>query len=135
DVRCDRKKGPGPGCEPNAGQHEDRKRKPEELKPFEWNEIAQCGIATLKDAEHPEIDEPEKLRAGRILKGTRSQFGAKRGGKEHKWSQELELKKSTHEINHTSKTLACLNGSPAHGARSSRDQIDKDQSITASYSA
>jgi hypothetical protein len=38
-------------------------------------------VASLKDAEHPEIDEPEKFRSWSILKGTRGQFGAKRGGK------------------------------------------------------
>jgi hypothetical protein len=80
-VSCDREREPGLGCEPKAGKHEDRKRKPEELKPFNRNEVAQHCVASLKDAEHPEIDEPEKFGARGILKGTRSQFGAKRGGK------------------------------------------------------
>ena len=81
---------------PKQASHEDRKRKPEELKPINRNDIAQNCIASLKDAEHPEIDEPEKFRAGGILKGTRSQFGAKRGDKKRQWSQELQFKKTVH---------------------------------------
>jgi hypothetical protein len=119
-VSCDREREPGLGCEPKAGKHEDRKRKPEELKSISHPEIAQHCVASLKDAEHPEIDEPEKFRAGGILKGTRSQFGAKRGGKKRAWSQELQFKKTVHETSHTSKRLASLKGSPAQGAGSSR---------------
>jgi hypothetical protein len=104
-VSCDREREPGLGCEPEAGKHEDRKRKPEELKPISHLEIAQHCVASLKDAEHPEIDEPEKFRAGGILKGTRSQFGAKRGGKKREWSHELEFEKPTHVTRLTSKTL------------------------------
>lgn len=85
---CDRESGPGLGCEGKAGQHEDRKRKPEELKPASRNVIAQNSVAAVKDAEHPEIDEPEKFTAGGILKRTRGQFGAKRGGKQRQWCQE-----------------------------------------------
>src|SRR5258708_2103335 len=105
-MSCDREREPGLGCEPEAGQQEDRKRKPEELKPINRTELAQQYVASLKDAEHPEIDEPEKFRAGSILKGTRSQFGAKRGDKKREWSQELQLKKTVHETSHTSKTFS-----------------------------
>jgi hypothetical protein len=56
-------------------------------------------------AEHPEIDEPEQFRAGSILKGTRSQFGAKRGGKKRRWSRESQFKEPIHMTNQTSKTL------------------------------
>lgn len=103
-VGCDREREPGPGCEPKAGEQEDRKRKPEELKPIDRDERAQHCVASLKDAENPEIDEPEKFRAGSILKGTRSQFSAKRGDKKREWSQELQFKKTVHETaSHTSK--------------------------------
>jgi hypothetical protein len=48
------------GCcdEPKAGEQEDRKRKrkPEELKPIDRDERAQHYVASLKDAENPEID-------------------------------------------------------------------------------
>jgi hypothetical protein len=60
-VSCDRESGPRLGCERKASKPEDRKRKPEELKPLNRNEIAQNSVAALKDAEHPEIDEPEKF--------------------------------------------------------------------------
>src|SRR6266576_3508985 len=86
-VSRDREREPGLGCE----------RKPEELKPISHPEIAQHCVASLKDAEHPDIEEPEKFRAGGILKGTRRQFGAKRGGKKREWSQELQFKKTAHE--------------------------------------
>jgi hypothetical protein len=105
-VSCDRERGPGLGGEPQAGKHEDRKRNPEELKPINRNEIPQHCVAALKDAEHPEIDEPEKFRAGCILKGTRSQFGAQRGGKKRQWTQELQLKKTVHVPSHTLKTFS-----------------------------
>src|SRR5260370_25759797 len=65
---------------------EDRWRNPDQLKAINRNERAQHCVAALKDAEHPEIDEPEKFGAGNILKGTRSQFGAKRGGKKRRLS-------------------------------------------------
>ena len=103
-----------------GSEQEDRKRKPEELKPVNRDELAQHDVASLKDAEDPQIEEPEKFRAGSILKGTRSQFGAKRGGKKRAWSQELQFKKTVHETSHTSKRLASLKGSPAQGAGSSR---------------
>ena len=80
-VSCDREREPGLGSEPKAGKREDRKRKPEELKPIDRNERAYHCVASLKDAEHPEIDEPEKFRARGILKGTRSQFGAELAAK------------------------------------------------------
>jgi hypothetical protein len=54
-------------------------------------------VASLKDGEDPEIDEPEKFRAGVIFKSARCQFGAKRGGKKREWSEKLELKKTVHE--------------------------------------
>ncbi|MET3837960.1 hypothetical protein [Bradyrhizobium sp. OAE829] len=73
-VSCDREKRPGPGCEPDAAKREDRHCTPEELKSVDRTVIAQRGIAALKDAEHLEIDEPEKFRAWNILKGTRRQF-------------------------------------------------------------
>jgi len=117
-VSCDREREPGLGCEPKAGEHEDRKRKPEELKPIDRDERAQHCVASLKDAENPEIDEPEKFRAGSILKGTRSQFSAKRGDKKRERSQELQFKKTVHETSHTSRTLTCLKGSPPQGAPS-----------------
>src|SRR5205823_5537124 len=64
-------------------------------------------IASLKDTEDPEIDEPEKFRAGIILKRPRRQFGAKRGGKKRKWPDELQSKKAVHETtSHNEKTLA-----------------------------
>jgi hypothetical protein len=116
-MRGDREREPGPGCERKAGEREDRKRNPEELKPINRDELAQHHVASLKDAEDPEIDEPEKFRAGGILKGTRSQFCAKRGGKKREWSQELQFKKTVHETAIRQKRLACLKGSPAHGAR------------------
>src|SRR5207248_542849 len=94
EMRCDREKGSGPGCEPNAGQQENRKRKPEELKPINRDEITQNSVAALKDTEHPEIDEPEKFRAGVMLKCTCSQFGAERGAKQRQRSEELQLKEA-----------------------------------------
>src|SRR6266404_7808352 len=106
-VSCDREREPGLGCEPETGKHEDRKRKPEELKAISHLEIAQHCVASLKDTEHPEIDEPEKFGARGILKGTRGQFGAKRGGKKREWSQELQFKKTViHATSHTSKTFS-----------------------------
>jgi hypothetical protein len=106
-VSCDREGEPPLGCEPNAGKQEDRKRKPEQLKPINRDKIAQDCVASLKDAEDPEIDEPEKFRARIILKRSRSQFGAKRGGKKREWSQELQLEKAVHEAtSHTSKTFS-----------------------------
>jgi hypothetical protein len=108
-VSCDREREPPLGCEAKAGKQEDRKRKPEQLKPIDRDEIAQDCVASLKDAEDPEIDEPEKFRAWHILKRARSQFGAKRGDKKREWSQELQLKKTVHEVtSHTSENLAWL---------------------------
>jgi hypothetical protein len=88
-VSCDREREPGLGCEPKTGKQEYRKDNTEELKAVNRNKLAQQCMASLKDAEDPEIDEPEEFRAGGILKGTRSQFGAKCGGKKREWSQEL----------------------------------------------
>jgi hypothetical protein len=88
-VGCDREREPGLGYEPQAGKQKHRKRKPEELKPINRDEPAQHCVASLKNAEDPEIDEPEKFRARVIFKGTRSQFGAKRGGKKREWSEKL----------------------------------------------
>jgi hypothetical protein len=90
-VSCDRERESPLGYEPQAGKQEDRKRKPKQLKPIKRDDLAQHGMASLKDAEDLEIDEPEKFRAGIILKRPRSQFGAKRGGKKREWSQELQL--------------------------------------------
>jgi hypothetical protein len=123
-VSCDREREPGLGCEPKAGEQEDWKRKPEELKPIDRDELAQHCVASLKDAEDPQIDEPEKLRARGILKGARSQFSAKRGDKKREWSQELQFKKTVHETSDTSKTLTCLKGSPPRGAFSSAFLIE-----------
>ena len=94
------------GSDPDAARiRRFGKRKPEELKPINRDELAQHSVASLKDAEDPEIDEPEKFRARSILKGTRSQLGAKRGDKKREWSQELQFEKSVHETSHTSKTF------------------------------
>jgi hypothetical protein len=54
-------------------------------------------VASLKDAEDPEIDEPEKFRARCMLESTRCQFGANRRDKKRHWSQELQFKKAIHE--------------------------------------
>jgi hypothetical protein len=108
-VSCDREREPPLGCEPNAGKQEDRQRKPKQLKPINRDEIAQDCVASLKDAEDPEIDEPEKFRAGGILKRARRQFGAKRGSKKREWSEKLQLKKTVHEVtSQTSENLAWL---------------------------
>jgi hypothetical protein len=88
-VSCERDRKPGLSCEPQAGQQEDGKRNPIELKPVDRGNLAQHCVASLKDAEDPEIDEPEKFRAGIILERSRSQFGAKRGGKKREWSDKL----------------------------------------------
>jgi hypothetical protein len=48
----------------------------EELKSVNRDKLAQHCVASLKDAEDPEIGEPEEFRAESILKG---EFGAKRG--------------------------------------------------------
>jgi hypothetical protein len=104
-VRCNREREPGLGCEPNTGKQKDRKYNAEELKSIDRYDPAQHCVASLKDAEDPEIDEPEKLRAGVILKGTRSQFRAQCGGKERQWSQELQFKSPVHDGSHTSKTF------------------------------
>ena len=126
-MGCDREREPGPGCEPKAGEQEDRKRKPEELKPIDRDERAQHCVASLKDAENPEIDEPEKFRAGSILKGTRSQFSAKRGDKKREWSQELQFKRrfmrpqairqKNVQLGLRQKRLPCLKGFPGGNAR------------------
>jgi hypothetical protein len=58
------------------------------------DKLAQQCVASLKDAEDLEIDEPEEFRAGSILKGARNQFGAQRGCKKREWSQELQFKKT-----------------------------------------
>jgi hypothetical protein len=100
-MSCGREKGPGPSSEANAGKREDRKGKPEKLEPLNRNDLAQHGVASLKDAEHPEIDEPEKFRARVIRQGPGSQFGAKAGGEQRQWSQELELKQTVHATSHT----------------------------------
>jgi hypothetical protein len=106
-VSCNREREPPLGYEPQAGKQEDRKRKPKQLKPIKRDEIAQDCVTSLKDAEDPEIDEPEKFRAGGILKRTRSQFGAKRGGKKREWSQKLQLEESVHKVtSHTSKNVS-----------------------------
>jgi hypothetical protein len=107
-VSCDGEREPPLGCEPNAGKQEDRKRKPEKLKPINRDEIAQDCVASLKDAEDPEIDEPEKFRAGGILKRTRSQFGAKRGRKKREWSEKLQPKKTVHETTSPTPKGVCL---------------------------
>jgi hypothetical protein len=101
-VSCDREREPPLGYEAKAGKQEDRKRKPEQLKPINRDEQAQEGMASLKDAEDREIDEPEKFRAGIIRKRPRSQFGAKCCGEKREWSEELQSKKAVHEtISHT----------------------------------
>ena len=92
-MRCDREQEPGLGYEPQTGKQENRKRNPVQLKPINRDEIAQDCVASLKDAEDPEIDEPEEFRAESILKRASSQFGAKRGCKKREWSQELQFKK------------------------------------------
>jgi hypothetical protein len=96
-VSCDREREPPLGCEAKAGKQEDRKRKPEQLKPINRDELAQECMASLKDAEDPEIDEPEKLRARIILKRPRSQFGEKRRGEKRERSKELQSKKAVHK--------------------------------------
>jgi hypothetical protein len=63
-------------------------------------------VTSLKDAEHPEVDKPKKFRAGGILKGTRSQFCAKRGGEKREGSQELQFKETVHATSHTLETLS-----------------------------
>ena len=63
-MSCDREREPPLGYEPNAGKQEDRKGHPEQLKPINRDELAQDCVASLKNAEDPEIDEPEKFRAG-----------------------------------------------------------------------
>jgi hypothetical protein len=105
-VSCDCEREPALGHEPEAGKREDRKRNSEELKPINLDEIAQQGVASLKNAKHPEIEEPEEFRAGSISQGTRSQFGAKRGDKNREWSEELQFKKTVHATSHTLKTLS-----------------------------
>jgi hypothetical protein len=95
-VSCDREREPPLCYEPNAGKQEDRKRNPVELKPINRDDLAQHCVASLKDAEDPEIDEPEKFRVRIILKRSRGQFRAKRGGKKREWSQELQLKEPVH---------------------------------------
>jgi len=106
-VSCDREERPGLGYQPQAGEKEDRKRNPEQLKPINRNEVAQYGVASLKDAQHFQIDEPEKFRTRRVLKSMRSQFGAQRGGKERQGSQKLQFKKTVHwTTSHTSKRAA-----------------------------
>lgn len=64
----------------SPGQREDRKRDPEKLKSVKRNHAAQVCVASLKDAEHPEIDEPKKFGAGHI-EGQVHYFGTKRGNK------------------------------------------------------
>ncbi|WP_439374547.1 hypothetical protein [Bradyrhizobium sp. DASA03120] len=98
-VGCDREREPGPGSEPKAGQQENRQRNPEELKPVNRDDVAQECVTALKDAEDPQIDEPEKFGAGGILKSKRSQFGAKRSDKERQRSEELQPEKTIHETN------------------------------------
>jgi hypothetical protein len=105
-VSCDREREPGLGYEPKTGKQEDRKHNAEELKPVNRYDTAQQCMASLKDAEDPEIDEPQKFRTGGILKGARGQFRTQCGGKERQWSQELQFKSSVHDGSHTSKTFS-----------------------------
>jgi hypothetical protein len=107
-VSCDREQGPGLGYEPQTGKQEDRKRNPVELKPINRDDLAQHCMASLKDTEDPEIDEPEKFRAGIILKRSRSQFGAKCGGKKREGSEKLQLKKTVHETTSPTPKDVCL---------------------------
>jgi hypothetical protein len=57
-VSCDREREPPLGCEHNVGKQEDRKRELKQLTPINRDEMAQHCVASLKDAEDPEIDEP-----------------------------------------------------------------------------
>jgi hypothetical protein len=105
-VSCDREREPGLGDEPKTGKQEDRKYNTEKLKAVNRDKPAQQRVASLKDAENPEIDEPEEFRAGGVFKSTRSQFGAKRGGKQREWSQKLQFEKPVHDGSRTPKTFS-----------------------------
>jgi len=123
-VSCDGETGPGLGDEPKTGKHEDRKRKPEELKPINRNEIAQQCVASLKDAEHPEIDEPEKFRAGSILKGTRANSAQSVAAKSASGPRNCNLKRRFIRRAISQRRLACLKASPRHTVQRDIRRID-----------
>src|SRR5947209_2505060 len=98
-MSSDGERAAGLRCEAAAGKYE-------ELEPVYRNDLAQSCVTSLKDSEQFKIDEPEKLRTGRVLKGPRGQFGAKRGGKNRQRAEELQPKKLVHATSHTSKTFS-----------------------------